>query len=82
MAHFEIVPPGLAVGRVASLMPNNTCDGCGKTDEGIGWFAKAYRLNELRRGRPDPGNLCGSCAGSQSGVRIADEIIAKDSVSE
>jgi len=52
---------------------NNTCDTCGKTDMGIGWFGKAYRRNELKRGRPDPGNLCGSCAGSHTGKRVAAE---------
>lgn len=56
---------------------NDTCDRCGKTDEGIAWFAAAFRKAELRHGRPDPGNLCGSCAGSVTGNRIADEIIAK-----
>jgi hypothetical protein len=52
---------------------NNTCDRCGKTDDGIGWFAAAYRKKELRNGRNDPGNLCGSCAGSDTGHRIAVE---------
>jgi hypothetical protein len=54
-------------------MTNNTCDRCGKTEEGVGWFAAAYRKVELRKGRPDPGNLCGSCAGSDTGKRIGND---------
>lgn len=59
-------------------MDNDTCDNCGKNEEGIGWFARAFRKNELRHGRPDPGNICGSCAGSISGPRIAQEVLAKE----
>lgn len=53
---------------------NNTCDRCGKTEKGIGWFASAYRRKELHNDRPDPGNLCGACAGSDTGKRIAQEV--------
>lgn len=53
-----------------------TCDKCGK--ERIGWFAAAFRKNEMRRGRPDPGTLCGSCAGSLTGNRLADEALSAD----
>jgi hypothetical protein len=49
---------------------NDTCDRCGKTDEGIGWIARGYRLMRLKRGHPDPGNLCGACAGSETGKEI------------
>ena len=54
---------------------NDTCDRCGHTELGIGWFAAAYRRKELKAGRPDPGNLCGDCAGSVDGPRIADEVL-------
>lgn len=57
------------------MSDNNTCDCCGKTEEGIGWFAKAFRKTETRKGRPDPGNLCGSCAGHITGDRIGDDIL-------
>jgi hypothetical protein len=57
---------------------NDTCDRCGKTKEGIGWFATVYRKHELRHGRSDPGNLCGSCAGSDNGKRIADEMLSDE----
>lgn len=57
---------------------NNTCDKCGAVDEGIGFLARAFRLVEIRNGRSDPGNLCGSCAGGITGNRIADEILARD----
>lgn len=57
---------------------NDTCGRCGKTEEGIGWFAAAYRKKELKSSRPDPGNLCGSCAGSENGKRIAAEVLAAD----
>lgn len=50
---------------------NNTCSRCGKTEEGIAWFAKAYRKMTLRRHGFDPGHLCGTCAGAESGARIA-----------
>lgn len=56
---------------------NNTCDRCNATDIGIDWFAKAYRAKELKHGRADPGNLCGKCAGSDTGKRIGDEDFAK-----
>jgi hypothetical protein len=57
---------------------NNTCARCGKTGEHIGWFADLYRKKEIRNNRPDPGNLCGACAGSDTGRRIAAEINSKD----
>lgn len=53
---------------------NDTCDRCGKTEDGIDSFGAANRRKELRNGRPDPGNLCGSCAGSDTGKRIAREL--------
>lgn len=53
---------------------NNTCDRCGKTEDGIDWFGRVYRIVEMRKGRLDPGNLCGSCAGSDTGKRIAGEL--------
>lgn len=41
---------------------NDTCDRCGKTEAGIAWFAKRYRLVAMEKWKlPDPGNLCGSC---------------------
>jgi hypothetical protein len=58
----------------------NTCDQCGKTTEGIGWFARAFRIKELRKGRPDPGNLCGDCAGHVDGTRIGKEVLGKGEV--
>lgn len=51
-----------------------TCAKCGKSDDAIGWFGALFRKNEVRRGRPDPGILCGSCAGSRTGERIANEL--------
>lgn len=54
--------------------PNNTCSQCGKTEDGIGWFANAYRKMIMRREGRDPGNLCGNCAGSETGKRIASEL--------
>ena len=53
---------------------SNTCDKCGKTEERIGWFAKAFRKTRLRKGEADPGNLCGSCAGSITGKEIGAKI--------
>lgn len=57
---------------------NNTCDRCGKTEEGVGHIARGYRLMRLKRGHADPGNVCGACAGSEIGkeigARIASEI--------
>ena len=43
-------------------MPLDVCDKCGATDEGIAWFAPAYRKAVIKRGRADPGNLCDKCA--------------------
>jgi hypothetical protein len=63
------------------MADNDTCDKCGKTEPGIGWFAKAFRRAELRHGRPDPGNLCGSCGGSIHGKRLGAELIAKGDMS-
>lgn len=41
---------------------NDTCDRCGKTEPGVGWFAKRYRWAAMNKWNlPDPGNLCGSC---------------------
>jgi hypothetical protein len=57
--------------------PNNTCDKCGKTEEGVDWFAKAFRRMQLKRGNPDPGHLCGSCAGSVTGKEIGRKIAAE-----
>jgi len=59
---------------------NDTCDRCGKTDEGISWFGPAYRKNELKHGRPDPGTLCGDCAGHDTGIRLAAEDHGADCV--
>lgn len=58
---------------------NNTCDRCGKTEEGIGWFARGYRKMTMRREQRDPGNLCGKCAGSETGFRIGSEIAKAES---
>lgn len=55
-------------------MTDDTCTACGKVDLGIGWFGPAYRRNEIRHGRPDPGNLCGACAGKITGRRIVAEL--------
>jgi hypothetical protein len=57
---------------------NNTCDRCGKTEAGIGWFARAYRLSRIRKGKPDPGNVCGACAGGETGKEIGSRIIEKE----
>jgi hypothetical protein len=57
---------------------NNTCDRCGKTEAGIGWFARAYRLSRIRKGEPDPGNVCGACAGGETGKEIGSRIIEKE----
>lgn len=59
-------------------MRNDTCDRCGKVDLGIGWFGPAYRANEIRHGRTDPGNLCGACAGKITGRRIAADLAEKE----
>ena len=56
---------------------SDTCDACGKTQGGIDWFAAAYRALQLRRGKPDPGNLCGSCAGAITGKEIGEEIFGR-----
>lgn len=53
----------------------DTCSRCGKSEEGVAFFASAYRKNEMRHGRPDPGNLCGSCAGSDAGKRVAGNVL-------
>jgi hypothetical protein len=49
---------------------DNTCSRCAKTEDGIGWWAEAYRRREISKGRADPGNLCGSCSGSEDGTRF------------
>ena len=54
---------------------NSKCDRCEKLDLGIGPFAAAYREQELLRGHPDPGTLCGRCAGTEMGHRIACDIL-------
>jgi hypothetical protein len=54
---------------------NDTCDRCEKTEPGIGWFARGYRKMTIRRESRDPGNLCGKCAGSDTGKKIAAEIL-------
>lgn len=56
---------------------NDTCVRCSKTQGGIGWFANAYRRSQLRKGNPDPGNLCGACAGSDTGKEIGRRIAAE-----
>lgn len=56
---------------------NDTCDKCGKTEPGVDWIGKAFRKMELRHNRPDPGHLCGSCAGSVTGKRIGQKIAAE-----
>jgi hypothetical protein len=56
---------------------SDTCDKCGKTEPGVGWIAKGFRKMELRHGRPDPGNLCGACAGSLTGKRLGEKWAAE-----
>jgi hypothetical protein len=53
------------------------CDGCGKEEAGIAWFAAAFRKVRLKKGQPDPGNLCGSCAGRITGKEIGQEIFGR-----
>lgn len=59
-------------------MSVDTCDRCGKSEPGIGWIASGYRKIMLRKGLPDPGNLCGSCAGRDTGKRIAETVSKQD----
>ncbi|WP_316207425.1 hypothetical protein [Bradyrhizobium sp. SZCCHNR3118] len=54
---------------------SDVCDGCGKEEAGISWFAEAFRRLRAKKDQPDPGNLCGGCAGSLSGREIADRLI-------
>jgi hypothetical protein len=54
------------------------CDGCGKEEPGIDWFAKAFRRLRLKKGQPDPGHLCGACAGRITGKEIGQAIFGKD----
>lgn len=61
------------------MTDNNTCDRCGKNEEGIGWFAKAFKKARTRKGKPDPGNLCGSCAGRITGSEIGSNINQSES---
>lgn len=60
---------------MTSTQENNTCTRCDKTEDGIGWFADLYRKAMKRKGLPDPGNLCGACAGSTTGKAIADACV-------
>ncbi|MBP1297088.1 MULTISPECIES: hypothetical protein [Bradyrhizobium] len=55
-------------------MASDTCDACGKTEEGVAWFAAAFRKVRLKKDKPDPGNLCGGCAGSITGKEIGAEV--------
>jgi hypothetical protein len=57
------------------MTENNTCDRCGKTEPGIGWLALGYRKMTMRREDRDPGNLCGERAGSDTGKKIAADIL-------
>ena len=57
---------------------NDICDRCGEMGEGVEFFAAAYRKKELKSGRPDPGNLCRECAGSDTGRRIAEEMMKRE----
>jgi hypothetical protein len=50
-----------------------TCDKCGRSSQHIAEFSQVYRLMEIRAGRPNPGNLCGECAGAQTAERIVRE---------
>ena len=59
-----------------SIMNPFRCDGC-HCEKADDFFAQAYRRNELRHDRADPGLLCGQCAGARTGKRIAEEIAAK-----
>lgn len=56
--------------------PTDPCAECGAPD--IGWFSVLYRKKERRNNRPDPGNLCGKCAGSRDGKRISEEILSEE----
>jgi hypothetical protein len=53
---------------------SDTCDACGKTQGGIAWFAAGFRKLWLKQGKPDPGNLCGSCAGAITGREIGGKV--------
>lgn len=55
----------------------DTCVKCGAQGLGVEWFGAAFRKMQLRRGKPDPGILCGNCAGKVSGAEIADDLIAR-----
>ena len=57
---------------------NDVCDECGKKEGDLGYFAAAYRKAQLKMGRPDPGNLCGECAGALTGKRIAEDILREE----
>lgn len=52
----------------------DTCSKCGKTQGGIDWFGAAFRKLRLRKGHPDPGILCGSCAGAITGKEIGEKV--------
>jgi len=54
---------------------DDQCDKCKTWAYGIGVFAAYFRETEIKEGRPDPGNLCGVCAGNYVAHRIADEIL-------
>ncbi len=68
------------VTRYFPLTPTaiTACVKCGTADEGVEWFGMAYRKKELRAGRPDPGILCGACAGARDGARIGEDIAHAD----
>lgn len=56
---------------------SDTRDECGKTQGGVAWFAAAFRKVRLRKGHPDPGNLCGSCAGGITGKEIGEAVFGR-----
>lgn len=52
-------------------LAEGTCDRCGVFDEGVRWFAPLFRVHELQKKRPDPGNLCGKCAADHLSAHTA-----------
>lgn len=57
---------------------SDICTGCGARDEGIRFFGTAYRKARLRNGHPDPGNLCGTCAGRITAIEIVERMLAEE----
>ena len=55
----------------------DTCDKCGKTQAGVAWFAAAFSKYRLRKGHPDPGNLCRWCAGAITGKEIGESVFGR-----